>query len=219
MNGIAEFFRFKIEPSTNARGLPKTEGMLPEFLNVDLEIESNESLELIAKEFGEKVHVLHHGALPEIGNLLAVEIYEGDDQDPDSIINAFLNLIDGLSAKAKAVWKKAGARRFDIGIESGTSETKRYKALCLSLSPATTKRVAALSAEILITVYAPEMPEEKPKAKAKAPAKVKAPAAKVKAPAAKAKAPAAKVAPTKAAAKKAPVAAKAAAKPKAKAKK
>ncbi len=149
--------------------------MLPEFLNVDLELESNQSLELIAKEFGDKVHILHNGPLPDVPNLLAVEVYAGDDQDPDSIINAFCDLIEDLSPKAKAVWKKAAARRFDIGIESGTSESKRYKALCLSLSPATLKRVTALSAEVLITVYAPEIVSAKP---VKTPIKKKAKAKK-----------------------------------------
>src|SRR5271154_5808736 len=115
--------------------------MLPEFLNVDLELESKESLDLIAQEFGDRVHVLHNGPLQDIPHLLALEIYAGDDQDPESIIEAFCDLIEALSAKGKASWRKSTARRFDIGIESGTGDAKRFSALCLSLNPATLKRI------------------------------------------------------------------------------
>ncbi len=80
--------------------------MLPEFLNVDLELESHTSLDLLAQEFGDKVHVLHNGPIQDIPYLLAVEIYEGDDADPDSIIGAFCDLLEDLSPKAKAIWKK-----------------------------------------------------------------------------------------------------------------
>jgi hypothetical protein len=147
--------------------------MLPEFLNVDLELESNESLDLIAQEFGEKVHVLHNGPLNEIPYLLAVEIYAGDDNDPESIIEAFCDLIEDLPAKAKTKWRQCTARRFDIGIESGTGIAKRFGALCLNLSPAITKRIAALSADAVITVYPPRAPEPKSKAKSKSKAKAK----------------------------------------------
>jgi hypothetical protein len=143
--------------------------MLPEFLNVDLELESNESLDVIAQAFGDRVHVLHNGPLNDIPHLLAVEIYAGDDKDPESIIEAFCDLIEGLSAKGKTNWKKCTGRRFDIGIESGTGIAKRFGALCLSLSPQILKRVSALGAEAVITVYPPRPPEPKaaPKAKKK----------------------------------------------------
>jgi hypothetical protein len=96
-----------------------------------------------------------------------LEVYAGDDHDPESIIEAFCDLIDSLPAKAKAKWRKCTSRRFDIGIESGAGVAKRFGALCLSLSPATLKRVAALSAEAVITVYPPMPPEKKSKPKSK----------------------------------------------------
>jgi hypothetical protein len=149
--------------------------MLPEFLNVDLELESNTSLDVIAQAFGDKVHVLHNGPHGDIPYLLAVEVYAGDDNDPESIIEAFCDLIEALPPKARAAWKKSTLRRFDIGIESGVGIAKRFGALCLSLSPAILKRVSALSAEAVITVYPPRQPEPKsaPKAKSKAKAKTK----------------------------------------------
>ena len=141
--------------------------MLPEFLNVDLELESNESLDRIAQEFGDRVHVLHNGPLQDIPYLLALEVYAGDDHDPESIIEAFCDLVEALPAKAKTSWRKCTARRFDIGIESATGVAKRFGALCLSISPATLKRVSNLSAEVVITVYPPRSPKPKTKPKAK----------------------------------------------------
>jgi hypothetical protein len=141
--------------------------MLPEFLNVDLELESNESLDRIAQEFGDRVHVLHNGPLQDIPYLLALEVYAGDDHDPESIVEAFCDLIEDLSPKSKTSWRKCTARRFDIGIESGTGVAKRFGALCVSLSPETLKRVSALSAEAVITVYPPRPPETKTKSKKK----------------------------------------------------
>jgi hypothetical protein len=139
--------------------------MFPEFHNVDLELESNESLDRIAQEFGDRVHVLHNGPLRDIPYLLALEVYAGDDHDPESIIEAFCDLIENLSAKAKTSWRKCSARRFDIGIGSGTGAAKPSVGLCLSLTPATLKRVSALSAEVVITVYPP--PKANPKSKKK----------------------------------------------------
>ena len=119
--------------------------MLPEFLNVDLELESNTSLDAIAQAFGDRVHVLHNGPHGDIPYLLALEVYAGDDEDPESIIEAFCDLIEELSPKGMAIWKKCTLRRFDIGIESGTGIAKKFGALCLSLSPSILKRMSALS--------------------------------------------------------------------------
>jgi hypothetical protein len=145
--------------------------MLPEFLNVDLELESNTSLDAIAQAFGDKVHVLHNGPHGNIPYLLAIEVYAGDDNDPESIIEAFCDLIEDLSPKMMAIWKKCTLRRFDIGIESGKGAPKRFGALCLSLSPSILKRMSALAAEVVITVYPPRPPEPKVAPKAKKAAK------------------------------------------------
>jgi hypothetical protein len=142
--------------------------MLPEFLNVDLEIESGESLDAIAQEFGDRVHVLHNGPYQEMTFLLALEIYAGDDEDPESVIEAFCDLIEGLTGKAKKAWQKARARRFDIGIESGTEVPKqRFTPLCLALSTDTLARLASIGGEVVITVYPPAPKVVRAVAKAK----------------------------------------------------
>jgi hypothetical protein len=126
--------------------------MLPEFLNVDLDLESTKPLDKLVTELGDKVSVLHNGPLNRVPFYAALEISEGRDNDPDSIITAFCKRIDQLSPASRALWKKCKARRFDIGVMSGTS-SKKFNGLRLDLQPQTLGRVAALSAQIVFTIY------------------------------------------------------------------
>jgi hypothetical protein len=127
--------------------------MLPEFLNVDLDLESTKPLDKLLAELGDTVDVLHHGPLDEIAHYAALEINEGDDNDPDSIVNAFCKRIEGLSPASKKLWKQCKARRFDIGVLSSTTSGKQFKGLRLDLQPKTLGRIAALSAQVVFTIY------------------------------------------------------------------
>jgi len=131
--------------------------MPTEFLNVDLDLESKKSLEPLISEWGDKVHVVYNGPSEEKTNLVALEIYEGDDEDPDSIINAFCKLIERLSPKGRAAWQTCSMRRFDIGFESGVSGHP----LCVDLDPETLKRVSDLEGSIGVTIYPKKMAKKK----------------------------------------------------------
>jgi hypothetical protein len=127
--------------------------MLPEFLNVDLDLESKKPLDQLLAELGETVEILYNGPLDHVAHYAALEINEGKDNDPDSIINAFCKRIERLSPASQAIWKKCTARRFDIGVLSSTTSRKEYKGLRLDLQPKTLGRVAALSAQVVFTIY------------------------------------------------------------------
>jgi hypothetical protein len=131
--------------------------MPTEFLNVDLDLESKRSLQPLIEELGDKVHVVHLGPSEEKTNLAALEVYEGDDDDPDSIINAFCKLIEKLSPKSKAAWESCSMRRFDLGFESGVTGYP----LCVDLDPKTLERVASLSASIGVTIYPKKLEKKK----------------------------------------------------------
>jgi hypothetical protein len=133
--------------------------MATEFLNVDLDLESGKSLEPLLSEWGDQVHVLYHGPSDENTNLLALEVYEGDDEDPDSIINAFCGLIESLSPRGRAVWNNCSMRRFDIGFESGVTGRPLY----VDLDSKTLKRVSDLSGSIGVTIYPKKMGDKKKK--------------------------------------------------------
>ncbi len=131
--------------------------MPTEFLNVDLDLESKKSLEPLVGELGEKVHVVYNGRSEEKTNLVALEVYEGDDEDPDSIINAFCKLIEKLSTQGRSAWESCSMRRFDIGFESGVSGHP----LCVDLDPKTLKRVADLGGSIGVTIYPKKLAKKK----------------------------------------------------------
>jgi hypothetical protein len=131
--------------------------MPTEFLNVDLDLESKKSLEPLLREWGDRVHVVYHGPSEDETHLAALEIYEGDDDDPDSIVNAFCKLIERLSPPAEAAWKACSTRRFDIGFASGTSG----RPLCIDLDAKTLRRVSDLSATLGVTIYPKKMAGKK----------------------------------------------------------
>jgi hypothetical protein len=131
--------------------------MPTEFLNVDLDLESKKSLDPLIEELGEKIHVVYNGPSEERTNLAALEVYDGDDEDPDSIINAFCKLLEKLSPKSKAVWESCSMRRFDIGFESGVSGHP----LCVDLDQETLERVARLSGSIGVTIYPKKLEKKK----------------------------------------------------------
>jgi hypothetical protein len=130
--------------------------MPPEFLNVDLDLESAVPLTELIEGLGTRIDVLHHGPLNRVAHYAALEIGEGRADDPDSIINAFCKRIEALKPAAKRLWRDCAARRFDIGILSAVQGTRKSDGLRLDLQPATLKRVAALSAQIVITIYPKE---------------------------------------------------------------
>ncbi len=126
--------------------------MRPEFLNVDLDLESVKPLDELVAELGDNVHVLHNGPLNETPFYAALEINEGNDNDPDSIIVAFCQRIEALSPAARTTWKKCTARRFDIGVMSGTGRSES-RGVRLDLQSKTLARIAALSAQLAFTIY------------------------------------------------------------------
>ena len=122
--------------------------MLPEFLMLIWIWSRREPLKKLMAELGDRVDVLHHGQLNEVPHYLAMEIHEGEDNDPDSIINAFCK----GSRPCPPASKRRGAcaaRRFDIGILSGTTARNRSGGLRLDLQAKTLERVAAWGADRL----------------------------------------------------------------------
>ena len=120
----------------------------PEFLNVDLEIESKSSLRSLAREFGERVMVMFSGRMNG-QHCLFVEI-SGDTKTLERILNAFCALIEGLSADSKRLWDMAERKEFDLGFEARLSSqpANRFK-----IRPSTLRRVAKLGASLAVTFY------------------------------------------------------------------
>jgi len=121
----------------------------PEFLNVDLEIESASPLDSLATAMGKRVFVLYSGPASKRGrHLLALESARCL-KSPDATIHALCVVVESLSSGAKRVWRSATRRDFDVGYELRPSE--RFSRF--SLRTDTLKRMAKLGGTLTVTYY------------------------------------------------------------------
>ena len=126
------------------------------YINTDMEIESLEDLSPIVEYFADDVFVLYHGeamghrrASFEVSSI--VSEVGGLVPDADATINHFCMFAESLPDRERAIWDRCSKKFFDIGYEGGThSEVFRSE-----LRSGTIKRVAALGASIVVTIYPP----------------------------------------------------------------
>ena len=125
----------------------------PQFLNVDLEIQSVSKLEPLAAAMGKRVMVLHCGLghKPRL-NLLVVEV-SGFRKTADSTIHRLCAIVETLPPAAGRLWRGA-KKQFDVGWELPPSQ-RFYQ---FSLRPETLARIAKLDATLTVTCY-PEADE------------------------------------------------------------
>jgi hypothetical protein len=128
------------------------------FITVDLEVFSRRSLKALVAALGEKVILLHAGRLGnryhasmEVADVGGGVTYSGDDRPTaEQEIRALLDLVDGLPAAARQLWKTADARVFDIGVQAGFHPHSH----ALKLSRRTIRRLADAQATVGVTTYA-----------------------------------------------------------------
>ena len=134
-----------------------------QFLNVDLEIESSEDLQPIVDEFGEDVSVLFHGKLDRGTWLACFEIMTvlPSARDPDGYIGGFCWLVEQLTPEARRLWDNCHSRKFDIGIQGGSSPAG-YQT---QIRPDSVSRLAKLGGTVVITIYSPELPRISPESR------------------------------------------------------
>lgn len=119
------------------------------FLNVDLEIESNQNLQSIIENFGKNISVLYYGKRENDVNFGAFSLSDSFEKNADEIILVFCSLIENFSTESKRIWKNSISKRFDIGFQSGDSP-KNYQT---EIRTDTIEIVAKLGASIVITIY------------------------------------------------------------------
>lgn len=119
-----------------------------QYLNTDLEIESESDLSKIVDEFDEDVLVLHQGEIRGYQHAAFEIAGSSGSTNPDDIINYFCDLVDGLSQETRKIWDGCCSRVFDIGYESGSTPNFQSE-----IRPGTIERVAKIGAGIVITIY------------------------------------------------------------------
>ena len=132
------------------------------FVNIDLELESAESVQPLVNELSENTYALYCSDIDEMANLeLSIEkrngvyFYDSYDDEKDIVggvdihINEFCNLLENLSEESQQIWNKCHRKEFDIGFQSGNTP----KSFRTQIRAETIERCAKLGATIEITVY------------------------------------------------------------------
>jgi hypothetical protein len=118
-----------------------------QYLNTDFDIQSANDLSRLIEEFGEDVDVLFHG---EIKGYRAASFNLSEPfLGPDEAINSFCLFVEQLPAEVRRIWDGCVSRIIDIGFESDESLTN-YR---VEIRDSTIRRVAAINATIVITLY------------------------------------------------------------------
>jgi hypothetical protein len=116
------------------------------FLNVDLEIESEDDLSLLVEAFEPRSYSLER----PLGRA-CFELNEPvSPTDPEPLILEFVRIVKALPAGPREVWNRASRRVFDIGIQSDHHPIQRSYRLASS----TLREISNIGADIAITVYA-----------------------------------------------------------------
>ena len=120
----------------------------PDFLNIDLDIESTSPLDSLAQEFGDQVIVTFSGRMNGRHCLYMESADAGRSQD--AVLNALCSLVEGLSESGRRLWDAADKREFDLGYETRLSfeRANRFK-----IRPGTLRRVTGLGATVAVTIY------------------------------------------------------------------
>lgn len=116
-----------------------------EFLNIDLDIESDEDIELLVSEIGKRATTMRNEN--EAGKYVAS--FEAADGEENEIIAEYKSIIDALSTEAKAMWDNCTKKDFDFGYESGDKPNDFHS----RLSKDSIAAINDFGGEIVITIY------------------------------------------------------------------
>ncbi|CAN5826513.1 hypothetical protein BH11MYX3_BH11MYX3_46820 [soil metagenome] len=122
---------------------------MTKFLNVDLEIAGRSSLEPLAAELSPRMFALYRG----LEGKLERAHYETRNQydTAEQCLRNMLRVLGRMGPKARACWRAASVRDFNVGVQSGAKPFLFE----VPISAATLAAVAKLGARIVLTVYAP----------------------------------------------------------------
>jgi|GEM_PF-3685835 len=120
----------------------------PSFLNLDVDVISEDDLTPIEEAIGEHGFVLGN---QRVDGLCYLSFEPGYIEEPTPELCAIelVRLINSFNNQAKELWFNSKSRTFNFGFESGVSEP--YYSSVLSVE--TLKGISLLEASIKITVY------------------------------------------------------------------
>jgi hypothetical protein len=117
------------------------------FLNVDLELVSDGTIDPLLDHWSAEVAVLRNSV--EEGSRTAWLELNGQYDSPERVIVDFLKLIDALPLELEHIWHACSDRCFNVGIQAGAEPHSP----AFSISSGTLGRIATVRARLELTVY------------------------------------------------------------------
>jgi hypothetical protein len=117
------------------------------FLNVDLDISSQQDLSSLAEALHPRLITLHVGRVRR--RYWARFELRTQPNNPDVAIRRLASAIERLPVRQRALWKRATRRDFNIGIQAAEAPPHSE----FSVDPATVLMVGRIGGRIVITVY------------------------------------------------------------------
>jgi len=115
------------------------------FLNIDLDIESNEDITPIIDEWGDRISVLRN----EEVNGVYYGSFETSCSGIEEILNEYFVLINSLTPQSRKIWDNAQRKDFDFGYESGEQPNNFHS----RVSPDLLTKLVEVGGEVVITIY------------------------------------------------------------------
>jgi hypothetical protein len=128
--------------------------MPAQFLNADLDIFNDCTLQPLIDEIGDRAMLLYEGpGTAEFPFLARYEIdYDLDAKSPESLVAAFCDLVSSLSPQGRALWDASKERIIDLGYRM----SQPWDRIQDQISPATLRRMAELQITLAWTFYPPD---------------------------------------------------------------
>jgi hypothetical protein len=124
------------------------------FLNVDLDLSSQEDLASLAAALQPRLIALHVGRTGR--RYWARFELRTQPRNPDAAIRRLVAAIESLPARQRAAWRRATTREFNIGIQAAAGPRHR----AFSVASATAMMVGKVGGRIVITVYGAALSRE-----------------------------------------------------------
>ena len=117
------------------------------FLNIDLDIESEQDITPLVEFWGDELVVFRL----EVENGVWFGSFETSENTVDDIIEKYCQLVSDLSPELKNIWDGARKRVFDIGFNAGYAP-RMYQ---FSLAKEAISKLSNIGGSIAVSIYAP----------------------------------------------------------------
>ena len=116
-----------------------------QFLNIDLDLESDEDISDLVTEIGTKLIVMRDHTVSGVHHAS----FETTLSTENEIIAEYSSVISGLTDTSKRLWERCSKRSFDFGYDSGDAPND-FRSV---ISAESVSKIKEMGAEVAITIY------------------------------------------------------------------